>query len=411
MITEAGKLMYSNSFMQDLMVKKNLNANIHESPLANPDNTMTILEEIKRNDSDITLSSQILSQEIVNTKQEKYVIPTDKKPIPLSVSITSTQDYNQGSVHKLCVIQDQTIYEELETSRIETKCQKSVFAMVNHELRNPLHGILGIFEIIQKADVGNEIKQHCRIGISTGNLMLLLVNDILDISQLDSCKFKLTETSFEIEEAILECVEIMKYRYEQKGITLRWKIKNKAKIVNDKNRFKQIVINLLSNSLKFTKEGYVKVTSWYDENTQQLFTKVKDTGEGIKKEEQNKIFTMYCKLEKQKTANPTGIGLGLSICQKLCEAMSGSISFSSIYGQGTVFSFNIKDLMVKNSDTPEKSNKSVIYPPSLNNSAENLSKNSILVVDDDPVCGLVLANYCKTVGVNAEIVINLIFIH
>lgn len=231
---------------------------------------------------------------------------TDIDEVPLSISITTFQEQNEDNNLKVCVMHDQSTYEELETSKMEQQYQKCLFAMINHELRNPLHGILGIFDIIQNYNITDAIKQQCDLGISTGSLMLLLVNDILDISQLETCSFKLTEEIFKVDETLQNCFDLMKYRYEQKGIALNKKIKGDLLITNDRNRYKQIIINLLSNSLKFTSKGYVKITCEYIASSRQLLTKVKDTGEGIKQEEQDKIFTKYCKLKQQKSANPTG---------------------------------------------------------------------------------------------------------
>lgn len=283
-----------------------------ESTLQEEDNNNKVtevnalLQETKRGETNSTLSSLVFSPEETNIKEEKYIFKTEKNSIPLSISMKTFRDQNKESLGKVCVIHDQTLYEELETARMESQYQKNLFAMVNHELRNPLHGILGIFNIILMHNISEDMNQQCKIGISTGNLMLCLVNDILDISQLESANFKLAEQPFSVNDALSDCFEVMKYRFEQKGIKLRPKVKGLIIIKNDQNRYKQIVINLLSNALKFTKNGYVKVTCWHDPKAKQLYTKVKDTGEGIKQEEQGKIFSMYCKLKQQNSANPTG---------------------------------------------------------------------------------------------------------
>lgn len=312
-ISEKEKLIYFNSYMTYLARKKNLNNDIQleDSMSFKEKEVINLLEETTKNESNMRLNSLFLSSQEVSIKQEKYVYSSGDIQVPLSVSVTTFRETTEESLHKVCVIHDQSIYEELETSRIESQYQKSLFAMVNHELRNPLHGILGIFDVLQRSNMSGELKEQCRIGVSTGGLMLHLVNDILDISQLETSNFKLTEQLFSVEEVLSDCVEIMKYRYLQKGIALNWEVGGKIIILNDENRYKQIVINLLSNALKFTKKGYVKVKSWLDSENHKLLTKVKDTGEGIKQEEQDKVFTMYCKLQRQQSANPTGNSFNL----------------------------------------------------------------------------------------------------
>lgn len=397
--------------MTALAEKQSMDIQLNEGQTQEESIVAQFFQQTKSNETNCPLKSLLFSPEETAMKQEKYIYHTGKNQMSLSISITTFQEKSQEIYNKVCVIHDQSLYEELETSRMEAQYQKSLFAMVNHELRNPLQGILGIFEIILMGVDMASIKDQCRIGISTGNLMLVLVNDILDISQLETCNFKLAEQVFSVSEAITNCIEIMKYRYQQKGIDLRWKVKGEISIKNDKNRYQQIVINLLSNALKFTSTGYVKVTSWYNESAQQLFTKIKDTGEGIKEEEQGKMFTMYCKLQKQQSANPTGVGLGLSICKKLCEAMDGSISFKSVYNKGTTFTFYIKNFQIPvlaeypsecNFEGAYEEEKISPFPESFINLEP---KKRVLVVDDEMVCGHIIASYCKSLNVNVEIVI------
>ena len=408
--------------MSFIATKKSLGAEFHQkdgSIMGDEKDIIEFLNDTKKNESNNTLLSLLFSNEEVDIKQEKYIRPIEKIEIPLTVSVTAFKEQNEDCIHKVCVIHDQSLYEELEASRKDAVYQKGLFAMINHELRNPLHGILGIFEIIMQYKIVENVRQQCRIGLNTGQLMLLMVNDILDISQLEACKFKLSEELFPVSETLEECVEIMKYRFEQKSIALFCKVKGNILIMNDKNRYKQVIINLLSNSLKFTNKGFVKITCWQDPTTKRLFTKVKDTGEGIKPEEQSKIFSMYCKLKHQQTANPTGknlfnivflgCGLGLTICKKLCEAMSGSISFTSVYGAGTKFIFDIKDLELLKNTRTNKNNFQIPEEEKLTTvqlTCEALKPEyRILVVDDDIVCGHIVASYCKSIGINAEVVI------
>lgn len=308
-IINEGKIVYYNPYSAYLAEKKSPREEFDRGKdFLNKENKIKqfLTETKKCQSSSAKLSDELFSNEVVNTQQEKYLHCGKEFVNPLSICVVTFKGENSEYTYKVCEIQDLSLKEELESSRQDAEYQKRLFAMVNHELRNPLHGILGIFEVISSENIAEEIKKQCKIGISTGNLMLTLVNDILDISQLEVGKFKLTEQPFNVSEILQECIEVMKYQYENKGIALRLKSTCLINIRNDKNRLKQVVINLLSNALKFTSKGYVKITTYYNSETQLLTTKIKDTGEGIREEEKEKVFTMYCKMERQQSANPRG---------------------------------------------------------------------------------------------------------
>lgn len=332
-------------------------------------------------------------------KSEKYTFLPSNSARALPLSINTTR-FKRGDVtYKVVALMDQSIYEELEAERLHAKYQKSFFAMLTHELRNPLHGVLGILEALESDDIPSHLKHSCRLALNTGQLMMCLINDILDLSQMDANKFKLAVNEFVPKDVVNECLDIMKFQYEKKRVTLTAKYAPNMPlcVTNDKNRYKQILLNLLGNALKFTNHGYVCVKLLYDQEGQKLLTKVKDTGSGIKKEDQQKLFSMYGKLDS--AVNPTGVGLGLLICKKLTDIMGGTISLKSDIGRGTTFKFVIEDR--KNTESPRlssgfdlKSSSVLLSPqPRLERTEDDVEE----IVADEAVSGIkIRTSSCHT---------------
>ena len=318
----------------------------------------------------------------------------------------------------MCILHDQSIQADLEKERIAKKYMKSFFAMITHELRNPLHGILGIFEgLLDQLPVAEKsMISQCEMGVGTIKLMMRLVNDLLDISQIETEKFRLVNEDFKVKDAAQDCIELMRYRYKIKGISLIYKeIGWIPTIVCDKNRYKQILLNLLGNSLKFTEKGNVTIECSYNFNEKMLLTSVQDTGVGMVKSDSSKLFTFFGKLEDTAAINPQGSGLGLYISRKLTEAMGGIITLDSVKDEGTKVTFSIsngcsstsRDL--DESIPSERIDMKIIKrgPNSLitqSSFAMKTHDNTILIVDDEVICVNTLQYYLKNCGLTTDIV-------
>jgi len=230
----------------------------------------------------------------------------DLRAISLAVSLMTFRSGVES--HKVVLIQDVSVFEELEKEKMYLQYQKTFFTMITHELRNPLHGIMGVIEVVKGANLPPDMTALCTQGLNTGKLMMCLVNDILDISQMEANKFKLNNEMFSPLEAAQECVHVMQCRYEEKKLDLRFRRAEQIPrgILADKMRYKQILFNLLGNSPKFTAQGYVEVHIKYDPEYRRLITSVTDTGTGLTQEEQDKLFQMYTRIESHNRINPQG---------------------------------------------------------------------------------------------------------
>lgn len=296
-----------NNEMKNLLLLQNNTKN----ELYDKEFLKTQMSKIKKRNSNVTLSDTVLSQSVSQEelKEEQYEINNEKETIQLAVS-TINHKYGETN-HKIVILQNQSAKEELIKKKNILEQQKAFFAMIIHELRNPLHGMLGILEMLKISNLPLNITKDCILGINTGKLMMSLINDILDISQIEANKFKLNDDAFSPLEALNDCMDVMQFKFDEKHVALVRKITGQIPeiIQSDKNRFKQILFNLLGNALKFTTEGFVEVEVSFEREQKKLITKVTDTGTGIKEEHKPLIFQMYATINTSQNLNPQGINL------------------------------------------------------------------------------------------------------
>jgi CheY-like chemotaxis protein len=243
--------------------------------------------------------------------------------------------------------------------------KKNMFlANMSHEFRTPLNGIIGMSELLMNSKLSEEQEQFTNIINECGNQLLDLINDVLDYSKIVSNNMDLVNGPFELRKCIEESFDTILLRAEKKNLNISFIIDDDVPnyIITDKKRLRQILINLLTNAIKFTTKGYVKLTVCASNDTQSndlqsgglqsgglnIQFSIKDTGIGIAPDQQKKIFSSYkqasdCYLTE-------GTGLGLSICKHLVKLMGGGIQVTSELEKGSCFVFNITAEKYTNND-------------------------------------------------------------
>ena len=271
------------------------------------------------------------------------------KIINIEISLSLLNQENEKLV--LCIWRDiseriemmQTIEKEREKATRATMLKSRFLANMSHEIRTPMNGILGFIDILAKDETDekkSEIFKHIK---NSSNTLMTIINDILDISKIESGKLLVENVPFNANELFDSTAQMYKNLCSSKGITL---IYNKGplpyELVGDSVRIKQVLTNFLSNALKFTDNmGEIVLNVSYDQQRQVLQCSVKDTGIGIQKERLEHIFNDFEQEDSSTTRKYGGTGLGLSISARLIELMNGKILVQSTYKQGSTFSFNI----------------------------------------------------------------------
>lgn len=257
---------------------------------------------------------------------------------------------------EIFLLENQTAFENLY--KLESKYQKLYVASIVHDIRSPLNGVMGIIEKIDMLNINPEIGNCVDIARKTCKLLLFLTYDITDYSQLEAHKFKANSKQVVVKEVFDEITELLSFNFKTKGLTYNVKVTDlvPACVLVDKHRYMQILLNLLTNALKFTFKGSITTEVSFNPVNSQLITSVKDTGIGIKSEDIPNLFKLFGKLESSSRLNPQGVGFGLAMCKKLAEQLGGSIGVESKPGKGSTFTFS---LLAARSSGPEESTSRV----------------------------------------------------
>jgi len=236
-----------------------------------------------------------------------------------------------------------------------SRVKSEFLAKMSHEIRTPMNAITGMTELVLRRDLSNEARNEIKDIRQAGKNLLSIINDILDLSKIESGKLEIIPIKYLLASVINDTVNIIRMRMKEKPIRLFTNIDSTIpySLIGDEVRLRQILINLTSNAVKFTVKGNVSLsitTLKKEDNKIWLKISVADTGKGIKKEDLEKLFSDFVQVDKDYIFNAEGTGLGLSITKRLCSAMGGSINVESEYGKGSVFTVIIPQII--NSSKP-----------------------------------------------------------
>ncbi|WP_081679392.1 ATP-binding protein [Butyrivibrio sp. XPD2002] len=227
-----------------------------------------------------------------------------------------------------------------------SKAKSMFLANMSHEIRTPINTIMGMGEMISRETTDNNIQQYAYSINRSATSLLGLVNDILDFSRMEAGKLKLRNEPYNLSSIITDVNVMIKNRAEAKGLTYKVTVSKSIpdELVGDETRLKQVIINLLTNAVKYTAKGYVHLTIDYSKtgkDTIDLTITVEDSGIGMKKSEIDRLFTAFERLDEDKNKTIEGTGLGMSIVKQILDAMNSTLEVHSVYGSGSTFSFTV----------------------------------------------------------------------
>lgn len=281
---------------------------------------------------------------------------------------------------------DVKMIEELNLAKEQAEkannAKTDFLSNMSHEIRTPLNAIVGFSQALSEEDIPESAKEEVRDIMMASENLLELVNGILDISKIEANKLEIVNTEYQIKKIFDELVTLTKARLGEKPIEFRTSFDPDIPPVlyGDYSRLKQIVLNLLTNSVKYTKEGFIelKVSTVKKDNVCRLIISVEDTGIGIKQDKIDKLFTKFERFDLDKNITIEGTGLGLAITKKLIELMNGKIVVQSVYGQGSKFTVAIDQRIIDKEIIEEEVKEEI--PEKI-----DASGMKILIVDDNKV--------------------------
>ena len=298
--------------------------------------------------------------------------------------------------------------QRLEIEKLNQR-QNQFFSSMSHEIRTPINTIIGLNEMILKEDISAEVADDAINMQSAGKTLLSLINDILDMSKIESGKMEITPVQYSTGDMLSDIVSMIWIRAREKELEFHIEVDPMlpAELIGDEVRIKQVLINVLTNAVKYTNQGSITLSmrceSTEDDTVTVIYT-VEDTGIGIKRESMPYLFSTFKRVGDERLGNRQGTGLGLALVKQFVELMGGSIKVNSVYTQGTTFFIEIPQKKVDNSVIGEVDieKRHALNRRSHFKRSFKAPKAMILAVDDTPANLMVLKKLLRDTEVNID---------
>lgn len=347
---------------------------------------------------------------IDGTDTDRYYVVQE---VVISLGIIFVSLIVAGIVNSLITEQNHRLLDALRKEKRSQQeveaanmAKSSFLANMSHEIRTPINAILGMNEMILREEKDPAIRGYAGNIQASGNSLLSIVSDVLDISKIESGKLEIIPVDYEVNSLISDCCNMAAGRAKAKELELLVECADNVpmKLCGDETHIRQIIMNLLTNAVKYTEKGTVKliVSGRFTDGGFVLKVDVSDTGIGIAEENLPQLFTQFQRFDLQRNRNIEGTGLGLSIVKRLCDLMSGTITARSVLGSGSTFTVELPQKVVDSTPCGGVNlNYSAGAEHEYHHSFE-APEAKILAVDDLPVNLLVIANLLKETRIKID---------
>lgn len=347
---------------------------------------------------------------IDGTDTDRYYVVQE---VVISLGIIFMSLIVAGIVNSLITEQNHRLLDALrkekrsqQDAEAANMAKSSFLANMSHEIRTPINAILGMNEMILREEKDPAIRGYAGNIQASGNSLLSIVSDVLDISKIESGKLEIIPVDYEVNSLISDCCNMAAGRAKAKELELLVECADNVpmKLCGDETHIRQIIVNLLTNAVKYTEKGTVKliVSGRFTDGGFVLKVDVSDTGIGIAEENLPQLFTQFQRFDLQRNRNIEGTGLGLSIVKRLCDLMSGTITARSVLGSGSTFTVELPQKVVDSTPCGGVNlNYSAGAEHEYHHSFE-APEAKILAVDDLPVNLLVIANLLKETRIKID---------
>lgn len=347
---------------------------------------------------------------IDGTDTDRYYVVQE---VVISLGIIFVSLIVAGFVNSLITEQNHRLLDALrkekrsqQEAEAANMAKISFLANMSHEIRTPINAILGMNEMILREEKDPAIRGYAGNIQASGNSLLSIVSDVLDISKIESGKLEIIPVDYEVNSLISDCCNMAAGRAKAKELELLVECADNVpmKLCGDETHIRQIIMNLLTNAVKYTEKGTVKliVRGRFTDGGFVLKVDVSDTGIGIAEENLPQLFTQFQRFDLQRNRNIEGTGLGLSIVKRLCDLMSGTITARSVLGSGSTFTVELPQKVVDSTPCGGVNlNYSAGAEHEYHHSFE-APEAKILAVDDLPVNLLVIANLLKETRIKID---------